>query len=100
MSAHVLEHLELADGAALLKTYLPFVRPGGSVVLITPQERGHRTDDTHRTYLDAAEVAQMCTDAGLLVERQRSFPLPRPAGRWFSYNEFIVEARVPAGRPR
>jgi hypothetical protein len=32
-----------------------------------------------------------------LVRRRRSFPLPRRAGRLFVYNEFIVEASLPAG---
>jgi len=40
----------------------------------------------------------LCTDAGLLVRDRRSFPLPRRAGPWFTYNEFVVEATVPAGR--
>jgi hypothetical protein len=32
------------------------------------------------------------------VRDRRSFPLPRRAGHWFTYNEFVVEATVPAGR--
>jgi SAM-dependent methyltransferase len=98
MSAHVIEHVTPDDAADMLTTYLPFVRTGGQIVLITPQERGFATMPTHITFTDAAALATLCTDAGLLVRRQRSFPLPRAAGRWFTYNEFVVEATVPAGR--
>jgi SAM-dependent methyltransferase len=97
LSAHVVEHLSPDDGGALLRTYLPYVRPGGRVLLITPQERGFGSDPTHVTFTDDDALAQLCTGAGLLVRRRRSFPLPRFAGRWFVYNEFIVEASVPAG---
>jgi SAM-dependent methyltransferase len=100
LSAHVIEHLD-ADGAgSLLNTYLPFVRPCGRVLLITPQERGFASDPTHVTFTDDARLADLCTSAGLLVRSRRSFPLPRRAGPWFVYNEFIVDAKVPAGPPR
>jgi SAM-dependent methyltransferase len=98
MSAHVIEHLTPDEATEMMTTYLPFVRSGGQVVLITPQERGFATMPTHITFTDAETLAALCTDAGLLVRHQRSFPLPRLAGRWFTYNEFIVEATVPAGR--
>jgi SAM-dependent methyltransferase len=98
LSAHVIEHLTPADAADMLGTYLPFVRTGGQVVLITPQERGFTTMPTHITFTDTDALNRLCTDAGLLVRRARSFPLPRLAGRWFTYNEFVVEATVPAGR--
>jgi hypothetical protein len=82
----------------MMTTYLPYIRTGGQVVLITPQERGFATMPTHITFTDADALSELCTDAGLLVRHRRSFPLPRLAGRWFTYNEFIVEATVPAGR--
>jgi SAM-dependent methyltransferase len=100
LSAHVIEHLDTDAADALLATYLPFVRPGGRVLLITPQERGFASDPTHVTFTDDARLAELCTGAGLLVQSRRSFPLPRAAGRWFVYNEFIVDAKVPAGPPR
>jgi 2-polyprenyl-3-methyl-5-hydroxy-6-metoxy-1,4-benzoquinol methylase len=98
MSAHVIEHLTPDDATEMMTTYLPYVRTGGQIVLITPQERGFATMPTHVTFTDAEALAMLCTEAGLLVRRRRSFPLPRGAGRWFTYNEFIVEATVPAGR--
>jgi len=100
MSAHVIEHLTPDQATDMLATYLPYVRAGGRVVLITPQERGFATMPTHITFTDTGALTRLCTDAGLLVRTQRSFPLPRSAGRWFVYNEFVVEATVPAGRAR
>jgi SAM-dependent methyltransferase len=97
LCAHVLEHLRPDEASALLGDYVGYVRPGGRVVLITPQERGFASDPTHVTFVDDDALAKMCTDTGLLVRSARSFPLPRRAGRLFVYNEFIVEASIPAG---
>jgi len=93
--SHVLEHLSHAEAGALLSRYLGYVRPGGRVVVITPQERGFASDATHRRFTGFDEVRSLLEDRGLAVERQRSFPLPRPLGRWFVYNEFVTLARVP-----
>lgn len=93
LAAHVVEHMTEADAIELLGTCLPFVRPGGKVVLITPQERGHATDATHVRFCDFPEVAALCEKVGLAVVRQYSFPFPRIVGRVFPYNEFVTLAR-------
>src|SRR5262245_4239843 len=54
LAAHVLEHLPVAGAVDLLATYLPYVRPSGRVIVITPQEAGQRRDATHVTYFDPA----------------------------------------------
>jgi predicted SAM-dependent methyltransferase len=38
--AQVLEHMDARTGEALLGGYLPFLRPGGRVVMICPQAKG------------------------------------------------------------
>lgn len=91
--AHVVEHLGEADARGLLAEYVPYVRDGGKVVLITPQERGYATDATHVRFCGFAETAALCAAAGLRVVRQYSFPFPRVAGRVFPYNEFVTLAR-------
>ena len=93
--AHVLEHLPRDQPAALLSTYLPYLRPGGRVVLICPQERGYGSDPTHTAFVGFDELGQICRAAGLLVRRQYSFPLPRVTGRVFTHNEFVVLADKP-----
>jgi SAM-dependent methyltransferase len=94
LAAHVVEHMSEDDAIGLLKTYLPFVRAGGKVVLITPQEKGYATDATHVRFCGFAEVAALCETVGLTVVRQYSFPFPRAAGRIFPYNEFVTLARI------
>jgi SAM-dependent methyltransferase len=94
LAAHVVEHMSEEDAAALLRTYLPFVRTGGKVVLITPQERGYATDATHVRFCGFAEVTALCEAVDLAVERQYSFPFPRSMGQLFPYNEFVTVART------
>lgn len=94
--AHVLEHMERAAAVSLLREYLPLVRPGGRLVIITPQELGHRSDPTHVEFMDFASVAAIAAELTLELERQYSFPFPRLLGRIFKYNEFVSIARKPA----
>lgn len=93
--AHVLEHLVPSAAGALVAAYVPFVRAGGTVIVITPQEAGQRSDATHVTFLDHAAVRNLLVPLGLRVVEQRSFPFPRPVGRVFRHNEFVTVARVP-----
>ena len=92
--SHVLEHLGADEAVALLRAYLPFVRPGGQVIVVTPQEAGFRSDPTHLTFLDEAACARLLAAAGVSVARQESFPFPRWVGRLFRYNEFVTVGRV------
>ncbi len=92
--AHVVEHMGEDDALGLLRTYLPFVRPGGKVLVITPQEKGYTTDATHVRFCGFPEVAALCAAVDLSVQRQYSFPFPRPLGKVFPYNEFVTLARV------
>lgn len=95
LAAHVLEHVMDQDATELLSNYLPLLRPGGRVVLITPQESGFRSDATHVRWVDFAELRRTSEGLGLHVLYERSFPFPRTAGRVFRYNEFVHIATVP-----
>jgi SAM-dependent methyltransferase len=90
--AHVVEHMDAPAAEDLLRTYLPYLRPGGTVVLITPQERGFRSDATHVRFVGFEQARELAGAVGLTVTRRYSFPLPRPAGRVFTYNEFVTVA--------
>lgn len=92
--AHVLEHLSREDAVDLVRRSLPYVRPGGQVVVICPQQRGQASDPTHVTFLPAREIVSLLDDCGVAAERTRSFPLPSWAGRWFTHNETIVTGRA------
>jgi SAM-dependent methyltransferase len=96
LAAHVIEHLSRADALKLLRTYLPYVRDGGRVVLITPQERGFRSDPSHVEFVDFDTLEAISEELGLAVQRTYSFPFPRAFGKLFTYNEFVLVAQ--AGR--
>lgn len=92
--AHVVEHISEPEGEALVRQYLPYVRPGGRVAFITPQEKGWTTDATHVRFVGFPELARLADTFGLTVTRQLSFPFPRPVGRVFPYNEFVVVTTI------
>lgn len=92
--AHVLEHLDEASAIVLLRTYLPNLRSGGTVVVICPQERGFASDATHVRFLGSEDIAGLCRRVGLTVTRSYSFPFPSKFGRLFTHNETVVVARA------
>ena len=98
--AHVAEHMTEDQAVALLDEYLELLRPGGRLVLIAPQEAGFRSDATHVQLMDFPRLKRISTRLGLTPEQAFSFPFPRWAGRWFTYNEFVVVSRRPAGGAR
>ncbi len=91
--SHVLEHVD--DPAALIRAYLPRLKPAGRVIIMTPQEAGHRSDLTHVEFLDFEKLGEILVACGLTHDRAYSFPFPRWAGDFFTYNEFVVTAKSP-----
>jgi SAM-dependent methyltransferase len=94
--AHVAEHMTEDQATALVRDYLLLLRPGGRLVAIAPQEAGFRSDPTHVELMDFSRLQRIAVRLGLVPERTYSFPFPRWAGRWFTYNEFVVVSRRPA----
>lgn len=93
LAAHLLEHMPADQARDVVKSYLPCIKNGGTVVFITPQERGYASDETHVRWVGFDETNQLCDELGLSVQRQYSFPFPRLAGKVFTYNEFVTVAR-------
>lgn len=93
--AHVAEHMTETAFQQLLEVYLPLLKKGGKIIVITPQEFGYKTDDTHVQFMDFAKVAQVFSTLSLTTIRQYSFPFPRFTGKWFPYNEFVNVAVKP-----
>ena len=87
--AHVLEHVSQQDSDEIIASYLPYLRPGGKLVLICPQEKGFPTDPTHIRWVDNEELRDTGVRNGFRELRNYSFPLPRITGRFFTYNEFV-----------
>lgn len=94
--AHVLEHLTEAQIDNIFCDYLHYLKPGGLVILITPQERGFASDPTHLCFVDFARLYQIINKHGLNAWDRYSFPFPRWVGKFFRYNEFIATAHKPA----
>lgn len=93
--AHVIEHLQPAEAEKIIGSYLPYLKHGGKVVWITPQERGYASDPTHVTFADFAGLKRLAERLRLTVVRTYSFPFPRWTGKLFIYNEFHLLARKP-----
>lgn len=93
--AHVLEHMTHVEAAALVGEYLPYVRHGGKVVFIVPQEAGFASDDTHVEFVGEETIDRIRAGHGLEPISTASFPLPRVAGRVFRHNETVAVSRRP-----
>ncbi|MDP2772453.1 MAG: class I SAM-dependent methyltransferase [Nocardioides sp.] len=93
--AHVIEHMPREEAAALIKEYLPALRPGGRAFLICPQERGYATDQTHVEWTSGEDLVELVERCGLSTQGWKSFPAPRAFGRIFTYNEFTLLATKP-----
>lgn len=96
--AHVLEHVTEAEMDALVADHLRYLRPGGRLLVVTPQERGQASDASHVQFVDEAAVRRLAARVGLQVASIESFPFPRLAGRLFTYNETVSILERPAGR--
>jgi len=94
--AHLLEHVSEEDGNALIRSHLKYLRPGGTVMMICPQERGYASDPTHIRWVDFNGLEAHRVANGLESVASFSFPFPRWMGKPFIYNEFINVARLPA----
>lgn len=93
--SHVIEHMPAAEGEQLVRDYLPYLKPGGSVFFICPQERGYASDPTHVRFVDLDDLADLARTVGLTPVRSYSFPFPRLAGKVFTHNEFCLLAKAP-----
>lgn len=88
--SHVLEHF---DGpAAILSRLLAAARELGvrRVLAIVPGRAGYRIDDTHRTFVDRAMLADpaLTAGSGFALHRTRYFPGNlRKIGDWFPHHE-------------
>jgi SAM-dependent methyltransferase len=93
--AHVIEHLQPTEAREVIGSYLPFLKRGGRLIWITPQERGYKSDYTHVVFADFTALAALADDLGLHVVKKYSFPFPRALGKLFIYNEFVLIATKP-----
>lgn len=93
--AHVIEHMDAEQGVSLMRTYLPYLRPGGKAFIVCPQERGYASDPTHVRFVTGDDLSALALEVGLQPQTWFSFPFPRWAGKPFIYNEFCLLATKP-----
>ncbi|WP_179413279.1 class I SAM-dependent methyltransferase [Mucilaginibacter sp. E4BP6] len=91
--AHVAEHMTGDDVTKLLKQYLHLLKNDGRIIVITPQEKGFKSDDTHVQFMDFVTVKNLLKQINVNITRQYSFPFPRIIGHFFKFNEFISVAK-------
>ncbi|WP_037603378.1 class I SAM-dependent methyltransferase [Streptacidiphilus rugosus] len=94
LCAHVLEHMDADLAGQVLKSYLPYIRHGGLVILICPQEAGYASDATHVRFVDPDGLRAHAEALGVTERKSYSFPLPRAFGKSFTYNEFVFVGRI------
>lgn len=88
--SHVAEHMTFGEALALTKEYAAYVKEGGRLLLITPQEKGWDSDATHVEFMGFDKLRAIAEAAGFSPLKTYSFPFPRAVGRFFIYNEFIA----------
>lgn len=95
LMSHVLEHIEFENQISVLTQYLAFLKPSSSILLITPQEAGHKSTDSHITWTDFDRLRVILKSAApdWKIEKSFSFPFPRVVGPFFTFNEFNVLAK-------
>lgn len=92
LAAHLVEHMRRAEAVDILRGYLDNLAPDARMVLICPQERGYASDSTHVEFTDFDALTDVARQLGFVQLRRQSFPLPRFAGKFFPYNEFVLVA--------
>ena len=90
--AHVLEHMDERTADDLMASYLPYLKPAATMILICPQERGYASDASHVRWVDFGVLERTARSCGFEPLRAYSFPFPRVFGRVFLYNEFVLLA--------
>jgi len=91
--AHVAEHMTGDDFITLLKQYIPLLKNEGKIIVITPQEKGFKSDDTHVQFMDFVTVKNLLKQIDFNITKQYSFPFPRVIGYVFKFNEFVSVAK-------
>jgi SAM-dependent methyltransferase len=91
--AHVAEHMTGDDFITLLKQYVHLLKNDGRIIVITPQEKGFKSDDTHVQFMDFVTVKNLLKQIDFNITRQYSFPFPRVIGYFFKFNEFVSVAK-------
>lgn len=89
LMAHLLEHMPQKEGKELVSHYKQYLKPGGRVVVICPQEMGFKHDDTHVEFLDFKSIESILNSNDISRIKKYSFPFFRFMGKFYVFNEFV-----------
>ncbi len=87
--SHVLEHMSIDEAREVLNLYLPYLKKGGKIVLITPQQKGQESDASHVTYMSQAKLYELALSVNVDKLKIYSFPFPYYFSTYFIYNENV-----------
>ena len=88
--SHVLEHVDSATQKKIFYQYMPHLKSDAKIVLICPQEAGFNSDPTHIRWVDENILEKILESLGCEKIKINSFPLPRWAGKRFTYNQTVA----------
>ena len=83
--------MPVSQGRKIIKEFLPYIK--NNIVVICPQEKGFKTDETHVNYLSKAAIEDILLSLGLAIDKSFSFPLHKYFGKIFTHNETVVVAK-------
>lgn len=83
---NVLEHLDAGSIAKLMRNANAMLADGGTLLVITPNKRGHAVDPTHKTYITRDVLSGAVQGLPLKITKAYTHPLPRAVGGLFVYN--------------
>ena len=100
--AHLLEHLQPSDAAALLRGAAAVAGPGAAIVVVVPNpaclavlSHDFWADPTHVRFYDPALIEFLCVEAGLVVVEQGANPLDHPGPPPGYEADLVLDDRAP-----
>lgn len=77
LCSHVLEHMPILDAIDLLKTYLPYLKKQGRLVVILPHGKSYKNDPTHVVDFKMSHMQMVAKELNMLLLRQIFYPFPK-----------------------
>ncbi len=98
--SHVLEHVDYETQEKIFYQYIPHLKSDAKIVLICPQEAGFNSDPTHIRWIDENTLKKVLESLECEKIKINSFPLPRWAGKRFTYNQTVATGILKSPRSK
>lgn len=97
LADNVLEHLRPEEILSALRAIERKLAPGGCLLAVVPGKKGFARDQTHRTFLDEANIEPLSAQTGLVLENCFRYPLDwEAASRYWYLNMTLLKFRKSA----